>query len=85
MALLKYFKTTLSTAKEKGIGAKATKEANAAVSQSTSPQRENRKRKAYTFLIPYLKIGNFQYYYENLSNRIIKKRSNFKKCQNCII
>ena len=37
----------LRTAKETGIGNKDMKEANAAVSRLTSPQRENRKRKAY--------------------------------------
>ena len=40
MALLKYLKITLSTAKETGISKKAMKEANAAVSQLTSPQRQ---------------------------------------------
>ena len=47
MALLKYFKITLPTAKETGISEKATKEANATVSRLTSPQREYLKRKAY--------------------------------------
>ena len=46
MALLKYFKTTLPTAKETGIGYEGS--ANAAVSRLTSSQREKRKRKAYT-------------------------------------
>ena len=36
----KYFKTMLQTAKETGIGNKDTKEANAAVSRLTSPQRD---------------------------------------------
>ena len=48
MVLLKYFKTTLPTAKQTGIGEKAMKEANGAVTRLTSLQRENRKWKACT-------------------------------------
>ena len=47
MTPLRYFKITLLTAKKTGISKKATEEANTAVSQLTSPQREYLKWKTY--------------------------------------
>ena len=47
MTPLRYFKIMLPTAKKTGISEKATEEANTAVSQLTSPQREYLNWKAY--------------------------------------
>ena len=65
MALLKYFMTTLPTAKETEIGEKATKEVKVAVLQLTGPQRENGKWKAYMAFSDEQRAATGQYAAEN--------------------
>ena len=69
---MKYFKTTITTAKETN-----SKEANAAVSRLTNPQRENRKRKAYTAFSDKQRDAIDQYAAENK----FKQRINFRMVQ----
>ena len=74
MALLKYFKSSLPTAKDTGMSEIATREANAAVSRvMTLPQQTSRKRKAYSIFSDEQRATIGKYAAENGNAVAVKK------------
>ena len=74
MALLKYFKSSLPTAKETGMSEIATREANAAVSRVMTPtQQTSRKRKAYSVFSDEQRATIGKYATENGNAAAVKK------------
>ena len=74
MALLKYFKSSLPTAKDTGMSEIATREANAAVSRvMTPPQQTSRKRKAYSIFSDEQRATIGKYAAENGNAVAVKK------------
>ena len=87
MALLKYFKTSLPTPKETGIGEVATRAANSAVSKVLAKQLqpgvlgEKRKRKDYGVFTDEQRAAIGRYASEHGNNAAVKKfKGEFEGC-----
>ena len=73
MALLKYFKSSLPTAKDAGISEVVTRETNAAVSRVLTERPQQRKRKAYTAFTDGQRAAIGRYAAEHSNTAAVKK------------